>query len=81
MTSRERRRQQPLQMLSVPSKCRSRERAEARAEERRTSLRDKVAVCRFTRVTLGVDRGDRRLETAGAAEGTEGTAMLGGGGA
>ena len=67
-------------MLSVPSICLSRERPEARADERRALLRDSVVVGRFTRVTRGVDLGDSRLETAGAMVGTEGTAMLGGGG-
>jgi hypothetical protein len=38
------------------------------------------AARRFTLVTLGVDLGDRWLETIGAIEGTTGTAMLGGGG-
>jgi hypothetical protein len=67
-------------MLRVLSICLSRERVEARADERRALLRDSVVVGRFTVVTLGVDLGDSRLETAGAMEGTEGTAMFGGGG-
>ena len=67
-------------MLRVLSICLSRERVEARVDERRALLRDSVVVGRSTRVTRGVDLGDSRLETAGAMAGTEGTAMLGGGG-
>ena len=67
-------------MLRVLSICLSRERVEARVDERRALLRDSGVVGRSTRVTRGVDLGDSRLETAGAREGTEGTAMLGGGG-
>jgi len=52
----------------------------ARADERRSSRLDKVAVLRFPLLTIGIDRSDGRLETIGAAEGTTGTAMLGDGG-
>src|SRR6266550_7878939 len=58
--------QQPLHMLSFPSSSLSRERLGTWADERRNSLRDRAAACRFTLVTLGVDLGDRRLETVGA---------------
>jgi hypothetical protein len=47
-------------------------------DERRNSRREDTAR-RFTFVTIGADLGDRRPETVGA-EGTTGTAMLGGGG-
>jgi hypothetical protein len=50
------------------------------ADERRISRLDKTVVLRFTLVTIGVDRGERRLETVEAVEGTTGTAMLGDGG-
>jgi hypothetical protein len=49
------------------------------ADERRSSRLDKLAVLRFHLVTIGLDRGDGRLETIGAAEGTTGTAILGDG--
>jgi hypothetical protein len=52
----------------------------ARADERRSSRLDKAAVLRFPLLTIGIDPGDRRLETIGAAEGTTGAAMLGDGG-
>jgi hypothetical protein len=52
----------------------------ARAEERRNSRRDEGAFCRYAFLTIGVDLGDRRLETGGATDGTAGTAMLGAGG-
>ena len=56
-----------------------RARAGARAEERRDSFRDRVAACRLILprdLTVG-----ERVEDMGAAEGTVGTEMLGGGGA
>jgi hypothetical protein len=56
----------------------SRARIAAWEDERRNSLREDT-VRRFTFVTIGADLGDRRPETVGA-EGTTGTAMLGGGG-
>ena len=62
-------------MLSVRSTCFSRARIGAREDERRSSRRED-AVRRFT---IGADLGDRRLEAVGA-EGTTGTAKLGGGG-
>jgi hypothetical protein len=52
-------------------------RTAAWADERRNSRLDKVAV---PLLTIGIDRGDGRLETMGAVEGTTGTAMLGDGG-
>jgi hypothetical protein len=54
---------------------------EVRADERRNSRRAARASCRVTRLTTGPGLEDRRLESAGAADGTVGTAMLGGGGA
>jgi hypothetical protein len=66
-------------MLNLESSSFSRAR-EVRAEERR-SRRDARASCRLTLLTIGADLEDRRLETGGAADGTTGTAMLGGGGA
>src|SRR5258707_699205 len=50
-------------------------------DERRNSRRDARAACRFALLTIGAGREDTRLETGGAADGTAGTAMLGGGGA
>jgi hypothetical protein len=67
-------------MLSFESSSFSRAREE-RAGERRSSRRDARASCRLTFLTTGADLEDRRLETGGAADGTAGTAMLGGGGA
>jgi hypothetical protein len=66
-------------MLNLESSSFSRAR-EVRAEERR-SRRDASAFCRLTLLTIGADLEDRRLETGAAADGTTGTAMLGGGGA
>jgi hypothetical protein len=54
---------------------------EPRGEERRSSRRDARASCRLTFRTTGAGLEDRRLEIGGAADGTVGTAMLGGGGA
>jgi hypothetical protein len=54
---------------------------DARVDERRNSRRDARASCRVALLTTGADLEDRRLETGGAADGTTGTAMLGGGGA
>jgi hypothetical protein len=67
-------------MLSFESSSFSRVR-DARADERRSSRRDARASCRVAFLTIGADLEDRRLETGGAADGTTGTAMLGGGGA
>jgi hypothetical protein len=67
-------------MLSFESSSFSRVR-DARADERRSSRRDARASCRVALLTIGADLEDRRLETGGAADGTTGTAMLGGGGA
>ena len=67
-------------MLNFESGSFSRER-DARAEERRCSRRDVRASCRVVLLTTGPDLEDRRLATGGAADGTTGTAMLGGGGA
>jgi hypothetical protein len=66
-------------MLNLESSSFSRARDE-RADERR-SRRDASAFCRVVLRTIGADLEDRRLETGGAADGTTGTAMLGGGGA
>jgi hypothetical protein len=66
-------------MLNFESSRFSRPR-EARADERRDSRRDARVSCRFALRTIGADREDARLETGGAADGTTGTAMLGGGG-
>jgi hypothetical protein len=52
-------------------------RREARAEARRNAR----ASCRLTLRTIGAPLEDTRPETDGAADGTVGTAMLGGGGA
>jgi len=49
-------------------------------DDRRNSRRDARASCRVTLRRIGAGLEDRRLETAGAADGTAGTAMLGGGG-
>jgi hypothetical protein len=67
-------------MLNFESSRFSRAR-EARVDERRSSRRDANTFCRFTFLTIGAGLDDRRLETGGAADGTAGTAMLGGGGA
>jgi hypothetical protein len=67
-------------MLNFESSSFSRVR-EARGEERRDSRRDARASCRVALLTIGTGLEDRRLETGGAADGTAGTAMLGGGGA
>jgi hypothetical protein len=67
-------------MLNFESSSFSRPR-EVRADERRNSRRAARASCRVVRRTTGPGLEDRRLETAGAADGTVGTAMLGGGGA
>ena len=72
--------QQPLQMLNLPSTGLLRARAGARAEERRDSLRDTVAARRLI-LTRGLTAGATRVETIGAAEGTAGVEMVGGGGA
>jgi hypothetical protein len=55
-------------------------RAVAWADERRNSRRDADALCRYALLNIGVGLDDRRLETGGAADGTAGTARLGGGG-
>src|ERR1700754_827743 len=65
-------------MLNFESSSFSRAR-EARADERRNSRRDARASCRVALRTIG-GLDDSRLETGGAADGTTGTAMLGGGG-
>jgi hypothetical protein len=67
-------------MLNFESSSFSRLR-DPRAEERRASRRDARASCRVALRTIGAGLEDRRLETGGAANGTTGTAMLGGGGA
>jgi hypothetical protein len=67
-------------MLNFESSSFSRAR-DARADERRNSRREARASCRVALLTTGADLEDTRLETAGAADGTAGTAMLGGGGA
>ena len=72
-------RQQPRQMLYLPSISRLRSRTEARLEERRNSLRDKVAACRLI-LARGLSAGETRVEANGAADGTVGTVMLGCGG-
>jgi hypothetical protein len=51
-----------------------------RDDERRCARRDRDAWRRVIFRTIGVDLGDRRLETVGDMEGTKGTAVLGGGG-
>ena len=56
--------------------CRART---AERDERRWARRDRDAWRRVIFRTIGVDLGDRRLVTAGDVEGTEGTAVLGGG--
>lgn len=66
-------------MLNLPSSGLFGARVETRAEARRNSRRD-VTVARFTLVTLGLTAGATRVESVGEAEGTTGTAMLGGGG-
>jgi hypothetical protein len=67
-------------MLNFESSSLSCVRVVARADERRDPRRDKDALCRSALLTIGVDLGDRRLETVGTADGAAGTAMLGGGG-
>src|SRR5258708_5715298 len=67
-------------MLNFESSCFSRAR-EARVEERRNSRRAARASCRVALRTIGAGLDDTRLETDGAADGSAGTAMLGGGGA
>jgi hypothetical protein len=67
-------------MLNFESSSFSRPR-DVRADERRNSRRDSRASCRVARLTTGPGLEDSRLETDGAADGTVGTAMLGGGGA
>jgi hypothetical protein len=67
-------------MLNLESSNLSRAR-DVRADERRCSRRDARASCRVALRTIGAGLADRRLETGGAAGGTTGTAMLGGGGA
>jgi hypothetical protein len=64
-------------MLNFESSSFSRAR-DAR-DERRNSRRDARASCRLTRRTVGAGLEDRR--PGAAADGTAGTAMLGGGGA
>ncbi|WP_291867369.1 hypothetical protein [Bradyrhizobium sp.] len=66
-------------MLNLPSITRFRSRTEARAAGRRMSRRDTVAARRLILVR-GFTAGETRVETIGAAEGTAGTEMLGGGG-
>jgi hypothetical protein len=66
-------------MLNFESSSFSRLR-DARVDERRNSRRDVRASCRVIFRTIGAGREDTRLETDGAADGTTGTAMLGGGG-
>jgi hypothetical protein len=62
-------------MLNFESSRFSRAR-DARVDERR----DARASCRVALLTIGAGLTDRRLETGAAADGTAGTAMLGGGG-
>jgi hypothetical protein len=66
-------------MLNFESSSFSRAR-EARVEERRDSRRDARASCRVVLLTTGADLEDRRRAIGGAADGTAGTAMLGGDG-
>jgi hypothetical protein len=66
-------------MLNFESSSFSRVR-EVRAEERRSSRRDARASCRLAFLTTGAGLEDRRPASGGAADGTVGTAMLGGGG-
>jgi hypothetical protein len=66
-------------MLNFESSSFSRPR-DARLDERRNSRREARASCRVARLRIGADLEYTRLETAGAADGTAGTAMLGGGG-
>ena len=73
------RRQQPLQMLKLPSLDLLRARAGAREEERRNSVRSETAARRLI-FARGATAGEPREETMGAAEGTVGTVMFGGGG-
>jgi hypothetical protein len=64
-------------MLNLPSPDLLR--AGARAEDRRHSLRDIVAAGRLIRPRERT-AGETRVETIGAADGTVGTVMFGGGG-
>jgi hypothetical protein len=66
-------------MLNFESSSFSRVR-DPRAEERRNSRRDVRASCRVVLLTTDAGLEDRRLTSGGAADGTAGTAMLGGGG-
>jgi hypothetical protein len=66
-------------MLNFESSSFSRAR-DARAEDRRNSRRAARASCRFALRTIGAGLADSRLATGGAADGSAGTAMLGGGG-
>src|SRR4051812_11202677 len=66
-------------MLNFESSSFSRPR-EVRAEERRNSRRDARVSYRVILRTTGAGLDDTRLETGGAADGTTGTPMLGGGG-
>ena len=72
-------RQHPRQILNLPSIGLLRARAGVREEGRRDSPRDRVAARRLI-LTRGVTAGETRVEVMGAADGTAGTAMLGGGG-
>ena len=72
--------QQPRQILNLPSAGLPRVRAEPRTEERRDSLRDTVTARRLI-LPRGATAGETRVEVMGAAEGTVGTEMVGGGGA
>jgi hypothetical protein len=67
-------------MLNLPSIDLLRARAGARAEERRHSPRDTVAAGRLI-LPRDLTAGETRVETIGAADGTVGTEMFGGGGA
>jgi hypothetical protein len=65
-------------MLNFESSSFSRPR---KVDERRNSRRDARVSCRVALLTIGAGLDDTRLETGGAADGTAGAAMLGGGGA
>lgn len=67
-------------MLNLPSAGLLRAGAEPREEERRYSLRDTVAA-RCLILPRDLTAGETRVETIGAADGTVGTEMFGGGGA
>ncbi|MDB5578538.1 MAG: hypothetical protein JWR80_3714 [Bradyrhizobium sp.] len=71
--------QHPRQMLNFPSPGLARVRASARAA-RRASLRDTV-VARWLILPRDRTAGETRVEVIGAADGTVGTEMFGGGGA